>query len=161
MNSIKRSIILIVLVAIGVAIPTAVFASKQVFKAVLLPTAGATARGSAVFNHNPDGTIHFQLFVRNLSGPATGIHIHGSAAEGETAGVVVTLCGGPPPSVAGGCPALQDGNLTVSGIITGAHLQPGITGRAFWNMFNNNMTYVNVHTLAYPDGEARGQIIRQ
>jgi hypothetical protein len=165
-NRVQRTIFLVALVVMGLAIPTVALANKQVYRAALSwenelhEVVGSTARGAAVINHNPDGTFSFQLQVRNLSGPVTGIHIHGAATPEENAGVVVTWCGGPAPAAAGPCPAVVDGTITLFGTFSGSHVQ-GVTGGQFINMLTNNLTYVNVHTSLNPAGEARGQLIRQ
>jgi hypothetical protein len=109
---------------------------------------------------NPDGTMQFILSVRNLSGPATGAHLHAPATTSENAGVVLTLCGGPPPSVTGPCVTGEGGYLLVEGAARGNHLQ-GMTGAEFFAALNNGLVYVNVHTALNPAGEVRGQLERR
>jgi hypothetical protein len=165
-NRIRRITILFILVVLAVAVPATAMANKQIYKASISTTneihtvVGSVARGSAAFNHNLDGSIYFQLIVRNLSGDVTSAHIHGPASESENAGAVVTLCGAPAPAVAGSCITTSDGTLEIRGTIMGHHVQ-GTTAREFISWFTTNLTYVNVHTALNPAGEARGQIYRQ
>ncbi len=86
------------------------------------------ARGSNV--------LSWRVTYSGLSGPATGAHFHGPAMVGQNAGVVVPITG--PLS---------------SPLVGSATLTPGqvadLTGGKW---------YVNLHTAAHPNGEARGQV---
>jgi hypothetical protein len=162
----KRFIFVLVLAALVLALPMTVLANKQLYQARLTTDAelhvviGSNARGAFNMGTNPDGTMQFILQVRNLSGPATGAHLHAPATTSENAGVVLTLCGGPPPSVTGPCVTDDDGYMLVQGTALGHHLQ-GIGGGAFFNALNNGLVYVNVHTALNPAGEVRGQLERR
>jgi len=113
-----------------------------------------------VLSTNQDGTMRFMLSVRNLSGSATGAHIHAPAAEGSNASVVITLCGaGPGTAVVATCDT-TDGSLVVSGDFNGSFLS-GMTGAAFFAALDDGLAYVNVHTALNPGGETRGQLILQ
>ncbi|HMS55306.1 MAG TPA: CHRD domain-containing protein [Fimbriimonadaceae bacterium] len=74
----------------------------------------------------------------NMLANVTAAHIHGAAAPGSNAGVILGL------THTGG----TSGTLTGNGNISLAHVT---------NMMNG-LTYVNVHTSAFPGGEIRGQI---
>ena len=74
------------------------------------------------------------------TGPATMAHIHGPAAKGANAGVVVPFPGAP-------------GQAAVEGK---AKLTPTQYGDLAAGLY-----YVNVHTAQYPGGEVRGQLMRK
>ncbi len=74
-----------------------------------------------------------------LTDNTTAAHFHGPAAEGEKAPPVVPI-NGPLASPISGSTTLADAQA--------ADLQAGK-----W--------YFNVHTAKYPDGEVRGQLVKQ
>ena len=76
-----------------------------------------------------------------LTSNATAAHIHGPAAPGANAGILITL------SETGG----TSGAVTGSGMLSPANVT---------NMLNGLM-YVNIHTSINPTGEIRGQIVTQ
>jgi hypothetical protein len=162
----KRFVSILVLAALVLALPMTALAAKTAYQARLSTDAeihevvGSNARGTFNFGTNPDGTMQFMLSVRSLSGPATGVHLHAVADETQTAGVVLTLCGGPPPSVTGPCVTDDDGFLVIQGTAMGHHLQ-NITGAQFFNALNSGLVYINVHTGLNPAGETRGQLYRR
>lgn len=82
-------------------------------------------------------TLSYTLTYTGLSGPATAAHIHGPAAAGANAGVVVPFAS--PASPITGKVMLTDAQI--------ADLEAG-------------KMYANVHTAANPGGEIRGQITK-
>ncbi len=162
-------LIAILLAVLVLALPvSSVAARKVVFKANLLTTnelhqvVGSNARGSAILSLNPDGSVIFGIIVRNLSGPATGVHLHGPADSTQNAPILIGLCGNPAPAVVGACTYDTDGNLVINGTIGAAELSAwGVTGGQFMNYLRNGLLYVNVHTALNPAGEVRGQLIEQ
>lgn len=82
----------------------------------------------------------------NLSGAATGLHIHGPAAAGAEASVLFDLSTVHFPAV----------DPTKGGLIYGS--LPLSTTQAADLLAGLN--YVNIHTTANSDGEIRGQLIR-
>lgn len=159
--------ILLVLLVLVLVLPTAAFANKRLWKAQLTTGAelhevvGSSARGSMTLGTNPDGSLRFLMSVRGLSSDVTGAHLHGPADATQNAPVIITLCGNPAPSAAGSCNVV-DGVLIVEGNITPSLLAAwGLSGGTFFNYLNNDLVYVNVHTLLNPAGEARGQLIGQ
>ena len=80
-------------------------------------------------------TITWNLTYSGLSGPAVAAHIHGPAAPGSNAGVVV------PFNVAGN-------PITGSAVLTDAQITDLSSGN----------TYINIHTANNKGGEIRGQI---
>jgi hypothetical protein len=96
----------------------------------------ATSKGTGTFTATVTGTkIAWTLSFKHLTGPATAAHIH-LGAKGKAGNVLVALCGP--------CKATQKGTRT----LTAAVLKD----------IKKGMTYVNVHTAKYPNGEIRGQI---
>jgi hypothetical protein len=80
-------------------------------------------------------TITWNLTYSGLSGPAVAAHIHGPAAPGSNAGVVV------PFNVAGN-------PITGSAVLTDAQISDLMAGN----------DYVNIHTAKSKGGEIRGQL---
>jgi hypothetical protein len=73
-----------------------------------------------------------------MSGNITGVHIHGPAARGQSAGIIVPL------DESGG----SSGTISGGGTLTPQEIQDMLNG----------LTYVNVHSFAGLTGEIRGQI---
>jgi hypothetical protein len=108
-----------------------------------------------------DTSIAFTLKYANLSGAPGAAHIH-VGQVGVNGGVSVFFCGG------GGkpaCPATPSG--TVTGTITAADVQ-AIAAQGFAagdiapviDALRKGFTYANMHTVKWPAGEIRGQILR-
>ena len=91
--------------------------------------------------------VHTQLTMnityRGLSGPATMAHIHGPAAQGSDADVLVDLF------------PVSGGGYGVNGSLSGTvALTPTQLGYMI-----DGLTYINFHTTAHPGGELRGQVL--
>jgi hypothetical protein len=163
-----RLLVIAVLIALVLAIPSAAFANKRVWKARLSTDAelhevvGSTARGSLILATNPDGSLHFILQVRELSGPVSGAHFHAPADTTQNASVKLTLCGNPAPSAFGGACPFDNGTMYVEGDITPSLLAAwGLPGGTFFDWLDAGLVYVNVHTALNPAGESRGQLAPQ
>ena len=115
------------------------------------PTAVTTnATGTATYSLSGN-TLTYTVSAQNLSGPATGAHIHvGNATQ---AGAIVFPFNH--ASVATG--TIASGSIDLSGAI----IAGGISGDSLRVLLNNGNAYTNVHTSLYPGGEIRGQILRQ
>ncbi|MBK8771660.1 MAG: CHRD domain-containing protein [Rhizobiales bacterium] len=79
--------------------------------------------------------VSWEVTSKDLTGDATAAHIHGPAAAGENAPPMIDISA----NIAKG-----------SGDITDAQLADLQAGR----------TYLNIHTMKYPDGEIRGQLMK-
>jgi hypothetical protein len=75
----------------------------------------------------------YEVTYSGLSGPSSMAHIHGPAAPGTNAGVVVPLKNSPSP---------LKGDVT----LTDAQITDLLAGK----------DYINIHTAAHPGGEIRG-----
>ena len=80
--------------------------------------------------------LSYTVNYSGLTGPATGAHFHGPAAQGQNAGVVVPLSSTASP-------------IRGEATLTQAQASDLLAGR--W--------YVNVHTGAHPGGEIRAQVM--
>jgi hypothetical protein len=110
----------------------------------------ATLSGSQEVPANPSGgtgtadvdvdtstnTLTWKVSYSGLSGPATAGHIHGPAAAGSNAGVMV------PFSSVASSPSQGQAKITAA---QAAEIAAG-------------RTYVNIHTAKAPGGEIRGQL---
>ena len=102
------------------------------------PANASKATGTASFTYNPttcvlSGTVVFQGMTPN------GAHIHEGAVE--VGGVVVFV--------------LASGTITSPITFTSPALNAGEQADLL-----ANLNYINLHSLAYPDGEIRGQLIQ-
>ena len=93
----------------------------------------------------------YTISYTGLTGNLTGAHIHGPAAPGVNAGILV-----PFTVPTGGAPA--------SGTLTGtfsATSNAAVSIDSLEGLMKNGNSYVNLHTAANPGGEIRGQIAQQ
>ncbi|MEO9191144.1 MAG: CHRD domain-containing protein [Acetobacteraceae bacterium] len=98
-----------------------------------------TSTGTGTFEASLDTTtkvLTSTLTYSGLTGPATAAHIHGPAAVGANAGVMIPM----KPPLAN--PIKETSTLTDAQI----------------KEIDAGQTYANVHTKAHPAGEIRGQI---
>ena len=99
-----------------------------------LPPTESDATGTADFSVDTDShKISWTVSVDGLTGDPTAAHVHGPASATENA----------PPEI-----SMSDSMMDGSADITDDQLSD----------MKDGMTYVNVHTAKYPDGEIRGQI---
>lgn len=92
---------------------------------------------AAVAYDTETNVLSWDITFGGLSGPVTAAHIHGPAAAGENAGIVL------------GFDEIGDGEITGSQIIDAE-----IAGH-----LASEMLYVNIHTELYRGGEIRGQLV--
>jgi hypothetical protein len=104
-----------------------------------VPPVSGSGNGKADFTLNPaTKQLSWNVNYDGLSGPATAAHIHGPAAPGSNAGVVVNLA-----------PNGMSNPLQGSTTLTDAQMADLTSGK----------DYVNVHTANNKGGEIRGQIM--
>lgn len=103
-----------------------------------VPAVATQGTGTATFTFDTvTRKLDYDISYSGLTGPAAAAHIHGPAAVGANAGVMV-------PFPAAASPIKGSATLTEA--------------QATALMAGN--TYVNVHTAAHGGGEIRGQITR-
>jgi hypothetical protein len=125
-----------------------------------VPPVDTLAQGQALFRLNKDDTeLHYRLIIANIEG-VTQAHIH-CGAVGVNGPVVVFLFGFDPEGVTlNGI--LATGTITPDDVIPrpdSAECPDGVADLdELLAKMRSGDTYVNVHTLAFPGGEIRGQI---
>lgn len=121
-----------------------------------VPAVTTASGAGATFTFNPNGTLSFELRATGPIVGATMAHIH-LGARGQN-GPVVAFLFGPVASQ-----DFQAGDLIASGTIDDDDVgaQPGFDGTvaALVERMRQGRAYANLHTLANPGGEVRGQIV--
>ena len=123
------------------------FAAPSLSGANEVPPTGSTAVGSASFDVQ-GGTVTYTLELHGITN-VTAAHIHLGAVAGNGP-VAVNLFTGPTTGPVDG--------VLVQSTFSAADIQGGLSLESLLDQMRNNITYVNVHTTAFPDGEIRGQI---
>ena len=163
MNKRFASLLLYLLVGLALGIGAfSVAARITVYRSSMNPeeevaVVVSDARGEAVFRLSDDGqTLHYRVIVSSIDN-VTQAHIH-RAAAGVNGGIVVWLYPAAPPLQL--IPGTSNGIL-MEGTITASNLVGSLAGQPLSVLvaeIEAGNTYVNVHTLAYPPGEIRGQV---
>ncbi|PYP76185.1 MAG: hypothetical protein DMD35_19250 [Gemmatimonadetes bacterium] len=96
-----------------------------------------------------NGSYTYTVTYTGMSGPLTGGHIHGPAATGTNANVIV------PFNDAAGAPA----SGTLSGTFTSTNTTT-ISNDSLEVLMRTGNAYVNLHTTQFPGGEIRGQLAK-
>ena len=99
----------------------------------------ATATATVWFDKET-GAVTWDVYWSGLSGPPTAAHFHGPASKTNRADVQVDLGGDGFHSPFRGSATLNE-----------EQADQLLTGK--W--------YINIHTASHPDGEIRGQVLRQ
>jgi len=108
--------------------------------AMEVPPTTSAGSGDGVFTFNTTTKqLTWDVKFAGLTGPAIASHIHGPAAVGVNAGVVVPFKN---------VPAAPAGEITGGATLTDAQIADLKSGK--W--------YANVHTAANKGGEIRGQL---
>ncbi|HEY5915018.1 MAG TPA: CHRD domain-containing protein [Verrucomicrobiae bacterium] len=102
-------------------------------------TTDARGAGTLLMEGN---TLSFDISYTNLSGPATGAHIHGPAGAAQSADALVDL------RLFSGGGSGASGRLLGSVVLTPEEKLAALAG----------LTYLNLHTEAHGSGEIRGQL---
>lgn len=110
-----------------------------------------TATGSASVEINDDNsTMTFSVTVSGLLSPNMA-HIHVGAAT--VAGPIAASLLATPPA------AGTFTGVLATGTITAAQIVGGETFATLAAKIRAGTAYINVHTVAFPDGELRGQLV--
>lgn len=139
-----------------------------------VPTNPSTATGFATFNLNDAGTAFtysatiFGLDFTGMQTPATAdnlmaAHIHAPAPPGVNAGVVFGFFGMPFNDNMPNDVVVTPFATGVGGTITGKWDTPEGNGTTLTAQLPNILaerSYINFHTMAFPGGEIRGQIVQ-
>jgi hypothetical protein len=132
-----------VLVALLVAAPSA-FAETINMKATLtagaqVPPADSKGSGSAAVSYDTGSKVlSWKITYEKLTGAPTAAHFHGPAPVGKNASPVVPITGSLASPMQG------------SATLTDAQAKQLLAG--LW--------YINIHTVANPGGEIRGQVLK-
>jgi hypothetical protein len=135
---------LLATLALGTAVILAGPARAETFKATLdgkseVPANTSAGTGTADVNYDAaTKKMTWKLTYSGLSGPATAAHFHGPAEAGKNAGVKVPIAN-PITSPVEGSATLTDEQA--ADLVAGKY-------------------YVNIHTVANPGGEIRGQVTK-
>jgi len=105
-----------------------------------VPPVATSGAGAAEVQLNKDThLLTWKVTYSGLSGPAVAGHIHGPAAAGQNARVLI--------------PFTNVGSQPITGQATITPQQESDLAAGKW--------YVNIHTPAHPGGEIRGQLQRR
>ncbi len=121
-----------------------------------MPSVKTKAMGEVIFKLSDDGKRIFFLMALEDIDNVTVAHIH-LGKEGENGPVVVTLFGPLQKPV-----SIEEAMF--KGTITRQDLEGPLAWRSISTLYREirrENTYVNVHTVQYPDGEIRGQIFEK
>jgi hypothetical protein len=122
-----------------------------------VPPTGSAGTGLALLGFDPGLTaLRVLLLVSNLR-QAMVAHIH-IGRPGENGPIVLFLFGPVAPMDIGAPTVLTNGTFTAANL-TGPLMGMPLSVLAQQIMAGN--AYVNVHTVAHPNGEIRGQIVRR
>ena len=160
----KKSFILaFILILLMAAVGSAAAGSGQRnFRAHLngageVPAFDTQAQGQAIFKLSEDGSsLHYKLIAANIEDILQS-HIHVGPADQNGPVVAFLYPSGPPAQLIPG----RFSGVLAEGDITAANLRGPLTGMSLADLLAEmaaGNTYVNVHTLASPSGEIRGQI---
>jgi hypothetical protein len=115
------------------------------------PGIQTTATGTTTFVRD-GGVVSFAIDVTGMTG-VTAAHIHGPAAPGANAGVIVGLFSGPQ-----GGTGLVNGRLVAGAFAAADIAAAGVSMDSLLTLMRTGQSYVNVHTVTNPAGEIRGHI---
>jgi hypothetical protein len=108
--------------------------------ATLAPAAGVTSQGTGHMTGSYSTAthkLHWRVTYSHLSSPVTMAHFHGPAQPGQNAPILVPILAHHHAS-----PFSGTKKITASQ----------------WHTIMSGMSYVNVHTKKFPNGEIRGQV---
>jgi hypothetical protein len=158
----KRYLTIPIILTVMIALPFMAWAAApQTFTAQLtgsqeVPPVQTKATGQATFKLSQDGkSLHYKVSVANLT-DITMAHIH-LGMPGQNGPATVWLYPSHP------YPELKLGKFSgvlAEGTITAQNLRGPLSGKplpALIKDLESGRAYVNVHTVAHPEGEIRGE----
>ena len=116
-----------------------------------VPAVQTAATGVATFIR-AGTSVTYTVSASGFTTPLTVGHVHIGAA-GVIGSVIV------PFTILAQSGTVASGSIDLSVPITQGNIT--ISGDSLRTLFETGMTYVNLHTAAYPGGEIRGQIVKQ
>jgi CHRD domain len=138
---------------------------------------GPTAAASGAIFTNGTGTVYlyldknsqtatYKLTYSDLTSTVTQAHIHFGKVH-VAGGIMVWLCGNPATNPGpAGTPTCPEPSGTVTGTITATSVQAIATQNvtagdfdALEDALESNTAYSNVHSVNFPAGELRGQLL--
>lgn len=119
-----------------------------------VPEKDTKAVGEVIVNISKDeSTVHFKVTVANIEN-VTASHFH-MAPPGTNAGIVVPLFANPNPQPSGPLNGVMaEGDITAANVV--GDLAGDLNG--FIEAIRSGNIYINIHTMANPGGEIRGQL---
>ena len=126
-----------------------------------------TSAGTGTFTATLDTSTNVFTWNATVSGLSANInngHIHGPAAAGVNAGVILNFNPATnqiPGSTFTGFGTAPAGTATGTITLGSNAITPTVSGDSLKKLLLAGLTYVNIHTTAIPAGEVRGQIVKQ
>ena len=121
-----------------------------------VPPVMTDASAMALFTLNMDGTLSYQLIATGPIEDARQAHIH-LGAYGQNGPVVVFLYGPTDGEDFEMGDVISMGTITDADMIARDRFTPTVAHLV--DRIRQGRTYVNLHTIAHPPGEVRGQIL--
>lgn len=168
--SLRTAVVLSFVCAVAASVASVPAVAQSDFQATLrsyneVPSINSTARAHLTLSISPDdSSISWSMTIVKVPGGITQSHIH-FAQTGVNGGIVIFFCSnlGNGPADTQACPT----NLpaTISGTITAADVL-SVTGQGMHAGDLNSVlrairagnAYANIHSVAFPGGELRGQL---
>lgn len=130
-----------------------------------VPTVATSGRGTLQLDMIGNDAMQYTLSYSGLQSPVQQAHIH-VAQAGVNGSIVIWLCGTtalPGPAGTPTCPqaGTVQGTITAANVIAGATASQQLGAGEFGKVLSAlraSTAYANVHTVASPGGEIRGQI---
>lgn len=124
-----------------------------------VPPNSSQGTGNGVFELSSDRTELAYSITLDTVPNVIGAHIH-AGVVGENGEVLLALVGNPLIDAPG--ITVGDDGILVEGVATSADVQGSFVGDldGLVQAMKDGSTYVNIHTIAFPSGEVRGQVQR-